>query len=111
MAGRDDQIQEIIRRFKDDTDPLGVEEAIDQIVALHRPGGITRSGAKLYLDRGTTRSPDEGLLGLLPGLDDLPFPDDDYEPALPGSESDDDDHGPETGVRSFDYSTRHPYPD
>jgi len=82
MAGRDDQVEEIIKRFKDDSDPLGEEEAIDQIVALYRPGGITRYGAKLYLDRGTTRTPD-ALHDLLPGLDDL---------LVPVDEDDDEGH-------------------
>lgn len=49
---------------------LGEEEAIDQMVALHRPGGLTRRGAKDYLTRGTSRPSPHQMS--TPALPDLP---------------------------------------
>lgn len=45
---RMDEIQAIIDRYK--AQELDKEVAIDEIVALHSPGGLTREGARSYLD-------------------------------------------------------------
>lgn len=84
MATPEAQVAAIIADFQTGLDK---STAIDRIVAIYPPGRMTRKGAELYLDRGTTQGSDL-MAGLLPGL---PAVDDDS-----GARVDD----PEDGARN-----------